>query len=530
MLPIRKKSFFIALVCIGLSLFFLYLAFLRITYPDFDHGDEWADSDVLNSAENYLKFGFIKSRFLPTFEHNLDTFRDPYTHYPALPNVIFAVLLKIFRINSLYFFRGVALFFSYLHLMFWFLLLWRLTNSATIGLLGGVFYLTNPFFIYGMDSLHESSGDAIKMAICLLAVVLAQSGQKKKRLLFALLWFLFFFESLLTFEHVLFVGLFFILYRLMCEEARQFFTFRRIFILFLAPVSGFLLHFLQNMWFFGSFALAFADFKRIAIERVGQSKDSFAPLSFVAWWQSVLIKNLSLTFMFKYYVLVPFFVLAWAFYQKISRRYHKNKIVLLAKFSIIFFCCGVTWYIAFPSHSLAHSFVLFLARHLVACASVSVTLLLYIMSAYVREHGKSKIMNRIPVIILFVAIVGTGIGKSELPVSAESIKRAKDFIIFKQCLLGLKARSGEKDTIGVNYYRNPFIRYYTHRHCEAIFDKATLMNMKPLPRYFIFLPLQDPRSMELLEFLQQRYIPLFQCPSARFPVVVCELRSSAQDM
>ena len=42
-----------------LVILFLYIATPRLIFPDLDHGDEFADANVLSAGENFVKFGLI---------------------------------------------------------------------------------------------------------------------------------------------------------------------------------------------------------------------------------------------------------------------------------------------------------------------------------------------------------------------------------------------------------------------------------------------------------------------------------------
>lgn len=90
-------------VVIVLSILFLFITFPRIIFPDLDHGDEYSDAEVLSSGENFVRFGFIKTRFLQMHEPHLDKPENLYTHYPGLPDIINGFLRKVFKTDSLYF-------------------------------------------------------------------------------------------------------------------------------------------------------------------------------------------------------------------------------------------------------------------------------------------------------------------------------------------------------------------------------------------------------------------------------------------
>lgn len=516
---LRRKKIILILVIL-----FLFIAIPRIIFPDLDHGDEFSDANVLNAGENFVKFGFIKCRFLPMYEPNLDVPQNLYTHYPPLSEIINGLLRIIFKTNSLTFFRGVALFFAFLNLIFWYLFIKRFSNSYIIGILAFLFYLTNPLFILGMDSLHQLSySDFLRSLILFIFMIMLNSHIKKKKVLFfCSLWVLIMLESLVTFEYIIYLSLFFILFPVFFKESKKVLSKKLIFGLLLASVVGFLIHFVQNIWYFGSFSLAFNDLKTIAIQRVIQSQDA-PPMNFMIWLQYVMLRNLSLVFLFNYFTLFLGIFCAYLLYQKLSSE-TKKQIGSLYRLFLLFIICGISWYIIFPSHSWAHTFLLFLARHLLPAAAVGFTIFIYIILTFIKENLKVQFYPKIFSILLMMVILFIGVIKSELPVTPEKIKMAQEFIKFKNCLLRLKEISQEKDKIGVNYYRFPFMRYYTNRHFLNISDKSSLENLTALPKYFILIPYDNQIAQELFEFLKQRYVLLWQCNSLRFPGIFFKIK------
>lgn len=49
---------------ISLTILFLVLAYFRLSFPDLNHGDEYSDANILNAGENFVRFDFLKCRFL----------------------------------------------------------------------------------------------------------------------------------------------------------------------------------------------------------------------------------------------------------------------------------------------------------------------------------------------------------------------------------------------------------------------------------------------------------------------------------
>ena len=510
-------------IIIILGILFLFIAVPRITFPDLEHGDEYADANILTSGQNFVKFGFIKCHFLSFLGqqmHHVDG-AYCYTHYPPLNDIINGALRVIFRTDSLVFFRVVALFFSFLSIVFWFFFIKRLTNSYMMSWLAAVFYMTNPAFIYGMDALHQCSyAEALRSMTLYFFARACDASAQKKQLFILIVGALLFLESLLTFEYIIYFALFFILFKYFFKTGDKFPSRKVVLSFACVPAAAFALHVLQNAWYFGSFSQAFQDLRNSAIRRVAHSTDA-SPLTFYNWWNHVILKNFSTVFLFDYLFLFIAVFLSYLLYQRVSAGCKKRLSPILRLF-IIMAVCGVSWYIVFPSHSWAHAFVGFLVRHLVPAASLGFAIFCYIIFSYIKENLSFRRYAYMSLALVIVLIAVTGVGNSQLPVSQVKIKNAREFIKFKECLYRLKQASKPADKIGVNYYRCPFIRYYADRDCVVVYDKRSLEEVSEPPQYFILLPYANRSTQVLLEYLNQNYTPLWQCNSSSFPAIIFE--------
>lgn len=506
-----------------LSVLFIFIAICRISFPDLDHGDEYTDANVLNAGENFIRFGFIKCKFLPVFEPNLNSPSNAYTHYPPLPDIINGLLRAVFRTESLYFFRAVSLFCSFLNLFFWYFFIKLFTNNPLIALISAVFYLSNPLFIFGIDSLHESCYSELLRSLIFFILIVLTSSLKKQKILFFFLWVLFFLESLITFEYIIYLCVFFALFRLIFSgRLNNKITWRDVLILFSAPVAGFLLHFIQNVWYFGSYASALQDLTKSAVQRI-VCGETFT-ITFNLWWKEVVLKNISLTFLYKNKALVFYAFFSCLLYLRLKNDTHKKDkqlIISLTQLLFILIVSGVSWYVFFPMHSLDHNNVTFLARHLLPAAAITFTIfiyILYISSRKVHTSWKRTLLMIIS-IIFGIFIVIKGIKISELPITLANIKAAHYFLILKENLLHLKKISQNNDIIGTTIFRYPFIRYYTSRHCQFIPNKSDLISLPQLPHYFIFLVennIIDLKNNELYNFLNLKYKRINYRPGINF--------------
>jgi hypothetical protein len=510
---------------------FIFIIVPRLYFSDLDHGDEFSDANVLNAGENFVKLGFIECRFLPAFEPQIDAPSNLYTHYPPLPDIINGLLRLIFKTDSLRFFRGVSLFFAFFNLLFWYLFIKKLTDSEMIGFLSVLFYLTNPLFIFGADSLHQLSYSDFLRSLCFFVFATAIKLPGKKKVYICLLWVLLVIASLITYEYIIYFSLFFILFRFFFKTTLENLSKRAIILLLLSPIVGFLLHFLQNVWYFGSFHLAFQDLLNVAIERTLYGTNS-PPLNLTIWLHKIVLGNFSLVLLFSYPVLIASVFFSYLLYRQLSLE-RKIEIKSLFRLTILFSICGISWYVFFPAHSWHHVYLSFLARHLVPVASLGFTIFSYIIYSFIKDRINTDInifricrvalCSKVLLVFIISLIAIIGITKSELPVTIDKIHNAQDFLKFKTCLLMLRNFSAPRETIGINYFRYPMVQYYTKRQCFRIFNARQLENMQDFAQYFIFVPYDDQNSRNLLNNLMQRYHFLFQCDSSRFPVFFLQL-------
>jgi hypothetical protein len=509
----------IAILCL---LFIFIIAIPKVLFPDLSHGDEYSDANILNAGKNFVKFGFIRCRFLGFYEPNLDKPLNPYIHAPDLSSVINGGLRKIFKTDSLRFFRIFSLLFSLLNLFFWYWFVKRITRSNAISFLAAIFYFTNPFFIYGADAIYQNAfSDFLRALIFFCCIKMLDSSHREKiSLLF--IWILVVLETCITFEYIIYLSLFFILLSAFYPQAKIKLSKKHILILLSAPVFGFLLHFLQNVWYFGSFNLAFQDLKNIALERMMHSSDA-PPLNLYIWLRYVLARNFSLVFIFNWFTLFILTFFSCILYQPLSAKV-KEEVNSLLRFFFLFCLCGISWYIIFPSHSWAHAFILFLVRHLLPAAAIGFTIFSYITLSFIKENLRLNFYTKAFTIFIIIFILLSGIRESQLPFTPEKVRREQEFVKFKDCLLHLRNISQEKDIIGVNYFRYPFMRYYADRSFRVALNTNSLADLPNLPKYFVLILQDNPNTYELFNFINQRYSTLFECNSALFPSIFFELK------
>lgn len=187
------------------------LGWVRANNPGLDHGDITTDSNILNAGENFDREGFWASWGVPA----LDTFRgadktpDHYVTYP--PGCYWLHQgLKLLGASELWQFRLIAVFWSSLAALLFFVLCARVCGAALPAAIAAIAYmLSRPFAEYA-DNLHYLSFSQVTLFATLIAWIGIEqartAGVRMRWLLIGAAMFAL--DSFITFEHTLFVGAF----------------------------------------------------------------------------------------------------------------------------------------------------------------------------------------------------------------------------------------------------------------------------------------------------------------------------------
>lgn len=187
------------------------LGWLRVSHPELDHGDITTDSNILNAGENFDREGFWSSWGVPA----LDTFRadgktpDYYLTYP--PGCYWLhQALKLVGVQELWHFRLVSVFWSSLAVLLFFVVCTRVSGAVLPAAIAATAYmLSRPFAEYS-DNLHYLSFSQVTLFATVLGWVgIEQAGTAASRMRWLLFTAaMFTLDSLVTFEHTLFVAAF----------------------------------------------------------------------------------------------------------------------------------------------------------------------------------------------------------------------------------------------------------------------------------------------------------------------------------
>ena len=487
---------------------FILVAVPRLMFPDLDHGDEFSDANALDAGRNFARQGFVASRFLPVW--NPEGPRDAYTHFPPLPDIINGVERAVVRTDALVVFRIGALACALAGLFCWYAFIRLLTRSPEMGLLAAVFYVFNPSFIFSADSVHMLAySDALRsLALLLFAMYCRTRGRK----IFAGLWAVLFLMSLMTFEYIPYMALFFALSGLVLPELRA--SRKAQVVLLTAPVAAFGLHFLQNSWYFGSVSAALHDLGKVAGERIGSNAEGMT-LNLVTWFRFAIMFNLSQVLIFG-----PGLLVTGGFFAMLMRNSldegERAATGTLLRLAGLFLVCGICWYVLFPAHTVGHVFVYYLIRHLVPFAAAGFTLVAGVAWLFIRRQGLRPVWRLSFFIVVALAALG-GLFASQLPVTPAKWQAAQRFRQMVGCLSAAGKIIGPGETVGINYFRFPLYRYYLARQCVRVMDAATLAQTSPLPDWFLLIPFNMPQTQELYAALQNSYRPVSTCDNPDRP-------------
>jgi hypothetical protein len=496
---------------------FLCAAALRIAYPDFTHGDEYADASVRTSAENFARHGFLQTVFLPVSEPEHDKLEKPYTHMPTFGHLINAFLrcglgitdLRLFRLAALCA-TGVALF----------AFAWSVelaTRSRTLGLLAGAFCLVNPVALTMLDAMESGYADMFRNLTILGITLVAFAPSKWRKASMALAMASFFMVSLVHYDSLPWLGIFSIALTFGAVRSNCRLTFFELGLLGAAPVLGVLLHLVQNMIFFASLHAAVQDLCHVAGARFmgGGTDPGGVQFTWAAWVERVIVAWLERTGGLPISTLLA--LAATATICMLAMPPGKaTALVAGCRFWALMMGGGLVWTLVMPHHCLDHASLPYLPRLLVPGIGLGFAILCFSIWTHLTAAGRERAAVALSVAI-GLGIMASTLSKTDLPFSAQHVAREREFTKFRDCLIRFRSMVGEREVIGMNYYRWPFVSYYTDRRVQPTFTASQIEAQSPLPGGFVLLPYNTPETQKLAEVLQQHYTLVFECPNALFP-------------
>jgi len=255
MMNILKKN-------IPILIIFLILgSYLGIKALDKTGWDGWGfgSSPVLMTVKYWNRDGWIKHYFLyapqgysktaakyldePELRHLTPAGRFYYTHYP--PGFIFPfALLGELGFEQRFWFRWLAILISFGGLILFYKFICLIVNK-TAAFWGTVFYGFSTTFLDFADSVAtQPIDDLLKYGIIFASIFALKKGKNYNYLL----WLLYFFLSISTYDSTFFIFTWLIGLDILIKKA---WAFKKWLFFALAPILAFVLQVIQNAWYLG---------------------------------------------------------------------------------------------------------------------------------------------------------------------------------------------------------------------------------------------------------------------------------------
>lgn len=327
--------------------------YLGVKAFDENGWDGWgfASAQVIMSNEYWIRDGFIKNYFLqqiypyskltkyldyPEFRNRpIDTMngsltrgRIYYTHYPPLYLVPYFILQKM-GVAQRALLRIFALFISLLALYFFYRFM-RSVSDKKIATIASIYYGFSITFLNYADSVQTPPWSALSMFLIMTLSVVARrnfENRQKYRQYNLIIWGTYFISSLLSYDATFYIFGYLVLFDVFILKK---FLWRKWLFLASAPILGFALQIIQNVWYLGWHEMI-SDLSRVYAERTFRGVKNFI-VGLIAPFYSMA--SLKTVFIFKKTIvtlasLMAIFGIIWKFRQKIKLDSDYFKIVLI---------------------------------------------------------------------------------------------------------------------------------------------------------------------------------------------------------
>ena len=239
------------------------------------YGDSYSDINTLSAARYFHDSGFLKTYGLPMHQYSGagDTSTNVYTHYPALPDILAGVYATVLDTTK----EPLLRIFPILLSMLWFFLIYRvldtLLKDKTQAFIGGSILVLSNYFIAWGDNLHKHALEEFFKWLYVYCIYRYFTVEERKNLWLLAMCIVFMLAVNVSFEPATFLAVISIGFSLIYK--RKLFTAATI-LPGIAAVAGFLLHFWQDIAYWGSFDLAFEDMKAAFVLRTtGEETQGF---------------------------------------------------------------------------------------------------------------------------------------------------------------------------------------------------------------------------------------------------------------
>jgi hypothetical protein len=287
-------------------------------------------------------------------------------------------------------------------------------------------------------------------------------------------------------------------------------------LVFLGESISFLVHVIRNAWYYGSLEAAIKDMLVTATLRAFDPRGELGrAFSLSGWFEAVPVGFTEKVAIIPALFVVVAFIWIWIAARNLQPA-SRSQAEIGLRLSIIMLVCAYTWYIPMASHTLEHSSLPFLPRHLVPFIAIMVGTACFVfheMISSCKGELRKKLFQYVPVTLIAL----TWTFKSELPITPSRVQNEKEFQLVAENLRSMREIIPEGAVFGVNYMRYRFIQYYTNRKGIPLFKDSDLL-MNPEIEYFAFVPIQTPETQALIDELQRSFVLIKESPSPRFPI------------
>lgn len=368
---------------------------------NFMRGDAYSDINLYSAVQHFNDSGLSNTVGLPVHHYKVpvhDTTLHPvvYTHYPALPD-----LLTYFYSKALGTINEFALRFCVVLIsLFYAFILWQVLSliikKEDIVLVSWMMLILSNYFIGWSDSLHKHVYEELGKSL-FIWVLLLHLKQPKKSYLVAL-FFIMCFVANISFEPLVYLAI--VCIGISLWQKKGLFSTLTL-IPAMGAIVGVVLHFWQNIEYFGSWQLALADMTETAklrtagIEVSGVQKKLESPFG---WVEFISLPLIWLSRTERFFVVPAFALIAmWWMVRKefkllFDAAYYKwLRILLIASYS---------WCIVMAQHAYVHSFTM---RQAGLCYAVIAGPIVYLFYIKIRNGFKTFNLGNKVLTVLIIA-------------------------------------------------------------------------------------------------------------------------------
>ncbi len=496
---------------------------LRLQSYGLSHGDDHSDGNSLMAGRNFAKQGFFELGFIPSTQPQVSAGKELYPNYPQGADLMSGVIQSVFPKDNLLVFRILMLCLSLVALIIFWLFLMEVTKSEALASIGTLLMLFNPIQISLLDSLHQTPYTSVFVSLTLFfcALLLRHNAKSPRfRNLIIGISVVGFFNAWFTYETI--VGLFlipaFVLFFLKREPLKSlaFWTV----VVGIGPALASFIRLGIASAHFGGPAKAIGYFLELAKERSLSGVETQNMLTFRSWIDGVFIRIFETAFSAPFIIVLSCAILLWA----VSLALEEKRLRSLLGWMVICLIAGASWYFLMPAHTVAHSGLTFIHRHLLVPAVLFwVALTMGIAAGLAKAGsaiGKRRLFNYacyVPAVLVMVA----GFLKSDLPLGEAGRDRSREFEKLASQLRETGSRIEQSWPGATNYLRRPFLSYYSDRNLVWLNGPKEYLDKGRGVRFFLLVPYQTPEVQELYnKLLKDGFFVSARLENGYLPIIV----------